>query len=148
MERCSWLSRTFDTCPTRSEGRANTFRACLGKSFPCPNQTLNPRVQAHNGDAATACCPEEGYPEVPWLFPPMLSRCIFRVGTSFQQQCIHSIKFIIFRSWSCQASAELRLISQKPGIPNFIRKTNHIYTSKENDWGYSCFMTWAVRYQI
>ncbi|VDM14877.1 unnamed protein product [Wuchereria bancrofti] len=46
-------------------------------------------------------------------------------------------------SWSCQAAAELRLISQKQGVPHFTRKTNHVYTAKENDWGYSCFMTWA-----
>uniref|UniRef100_A0AC34FMC7 MATH domain-containing protein n=1 Tax=Panagrolaimus sp. ES5 TaxID=591445 RepID=A0AC34FMC7_9BILA len=46
-------------------------------------------------------------------------------------------------SWSCQASAELRLISQKAEVPNFTRKTSHSYTAKENDWGYSCFMTWA-----
>ncbi|CAJ0927908.1 unnamed protein product, partial [Mesorhabditis belari] len=46
-------------------------------------------------------------------------------------------------AWQCQASAELRLISQKPGVNHFTRKTNHIYTAKENDWGYSCFMTWA-----
>ncbi|KAI6215695.1 hypothetical protein M3Y94_00414800 [Aphelenchoides besseyi] len=46
-------------------------------------------------------------------------------------------------SWSCQAAAELKLISQRPGIQNFSRKTNHVYTAKENDWGYSCFMTWA-----
>lgn len=52
--------------------------------------------------------------------------------------------FNSFSSWSCQASAELRLISQKQGILNFTRKTNHIYTAKENDWGYSCFMTWSV----
>ncbi|VDN51604.1 unnamed protein product [Dracunculus medinensis] len=46
-------------------------------------------------------------------------------------------------SWSCQAAAELRLISQKASVPHFTRKTNHVYTAKENDWGYSCFMTWA-----
>ncbi|CAJ0958279.1 unnamed protein product, partial [Mesorhabditis belari] len=45
-------------------------------------------------------------------------------------------------AWECEASAELRLISQKPGVNHFTRKTNHIYTAKEHDWGYSCFMTW------
>ncbi|VDO99237.1 unnamed protein product [Soboliphyme baturini] len=45
-------------------------------------------------------------------------------------------------SWSCQAAAELRLVSQKPCVSNFVRKTSHVYTAKENDWGYSCFMTW------
>uniref|UniRef100_A0A5S6QPL5 RING-type domain-containing protein n=1 Tax=Trichuris muris TaxID=70415 RepID=A0A5S6QPL5_TRIMR len=46
-------------------------------------------------------------------------------------------------SWSCQASAELRMISQRPSVSDFVRKTTHEYTAKENDWGYSCFMTWA-----
>lgn len=41
----------------------------------------------------------------------------------------------------------MRLMSKKQGINNFVRKTSHIYTSKENDWGYSCFMTWAVSVQ-
>lgn len=69
----------------------------------------------------------------------MLPRCIFRVNITK-----HDYYVILYhRSWSCQASAELRLISQKGGVPNFTRKTNHVYTSKENDWGYSCFMTWA-----
>jgi ubiquitin carboxyl-terminal hydrolase 7 len=49
----------------------------------------------------------------------------------------------VHSSWTCQASAELRLISQKAGVPNFTRKTTHNYSAKENDWGYSCFMTWA-----
>jgi hypothetical protein len=28
-------------------------------------------------------------------------------------------------------------------VPNFTRKTTHNYSAKENDWGYSCFMTWS-----
>jgi len=45
-------------------------------------------------------------------------------------------------SWSCNAMAELRLISVKPGQENFSRKINHLFYSKENDWGFSHFMTW------
>ena len=48
------------------------------------------------------------------------------------------------RQWSCQAVAEMRLIAQKENVQNFVRKTTHVYSAKENDWGYSCFMTWAV----
>ncbi|VDM70365.1 unnamed protein product [Strongylus vulgaris] len=46
-------------------------------------------------------------------------------------------------AWTCQSVAEMRLIAQKPGVQNFVRKTTHVYSAKENDWGYSCFMTWA-----
>ncbi|OQR77838.1 ubiquitin carboxyl-terminal hydrolase 7-like, partial [Tropilaelaps mercedesae] len=45
-------------------------------------------------------------------------------------------------SWSCSAQAELRLISQKEGIENSVRKITHVFYNKENDWGYSHFMTW------
>ena len=48
--------------------------------------------------------------------------------------------------WLCQAAAELRLISQKQDFSHITRKTNHTYSAKENVWGYSCFMTWAVCY--
>lgn len=46
-------------------------------------------------------------------------------------------------AWTCQSVAEMRLIAQKAGVQNFVRKTTHVYSAKENDWGYSCFMTWA-----
>lgn len=45
-------------------------------------------------------------------------------------------------SWSCNASAELRLLSFKPDQEPFVRKINHLFYSKENDWGYSHFMSW------
>uniref|UniRef100_A0A915IYX5 MATH domain-containing protein n=1 Tax=Romanomermis culicivorax TaxID=13658 RepID=A0A915IYX5_ROMCU len=82
---------------------------------------------------------------VPWKIMVMpRQHVVAKKGTQkclgfFLQCCPESYS----DSWSCQAAAELRLISQKHGVPNFVRKTNHIYTAKENDWGYSCFMTWA-----
>ncbi|XP_066265443.1 ubiquitin carboxyl-terminal hydrolase 7-like isoform X1 [Branchiostoma lanceolatum] len=45
-------------------------------------------------------------------------------------------------SWSCSASAELRLIPQKDGVETFNRKIQHIFYSKENDWGFAHFMPW------
>ncbi|XP_037093906.1 ubiquitin carboxyl-terminal hydrolase 7-like isoform X1 [Pollicipes pollicipes] len=45
-------------------------------------------------------------------------------------------------SWSCHASAELRLLSVKEGVDDFNRKITHLFYSKENDWGFSHFMTW------
>ncbi|XP_013142976.1 PREDICTED: ubiquitin carboxyl-terminal hydrolase 7 [Papilio polytes] len=46
-------------------------------------------------------------------------------------------------SWSCYAMAELRLISQKPDAEPFYRKIQHLFYSKENDWGFSHFMSWS-----
>ncbi|XP_046819841.1 ubiquitin carboxyl-terminal hydrolase 7 isoform X2 [Vespa crabro] len=44
-------------------------------------------------------------------------------------------------SWSCSATAELRLLSCK-GEPPFSRKIQHLFYSRENDWGFSHFMAW------
>lgn len=46
-------------------------------------------------------------------------------------------------SWSCQASAELRVINQRnPAKDTFVRKISHLFYSKENDWGFSHYMNW------
>ncbi|CAD6197015.1 unnamed protein product [Caenorhabditis auriculariae] len=45
--------------------------------------------------------------------------------------------------WSVHAVADMRMLSYKSSVPHFARRTTHTYTAKENDWGYSCFMTWA-----
>ncbi|CAK9814259.1 Ubiquitin carboxyl-terminal hydrolase 7 [Anthophora plagiata] len=45
-------------------------------------------------------------------------------------------------SWSCYAVADLRLLSCKEGQDPFNRKIQHLFYSKENDWGFSHFMTW------
>lgn len=46
-------------------------------------------------------------------------------------------------TWSCNANAELRLLSQKEGVEHIKRKINHVFYSKENDWGFSHFHTWS-----
>lgn len=45
-------------------------------------------------------------------------------------------------SWSCKAMAELRLLSSKQDQDPFVRKINHLFYSKENDWGFSHFISW------
>ena len=44
--------------------------------------------------------------------------------------------------WSCKARAELRLVSQKVGVPNITRKIKHVFCQKENDFGYRHFLSW------
>uniref|UniRef100_A0AC34GR66 MATH domain-containing protein n=1 Tax=Panagrolaimus sp. ES5 TaxID=591445 RepID=A0AC34GR66_9BILA len=46
------------------------------------------------------------------------------------------------KNWSCFASAELTLLSKNAEVPNLTKKTSHLYTPKQKDWGYSCFLTW------
>lgn len=45
-------------------------------------------------------------------------------------------------TWSCFAVAELRMLSQKEDVEPFTRKIQHLFYSKENDWGFSHFMSW------
>ncbi|XP_039289930.1 ubiquitin carboxyl-terminal hydrolase 7 isoform X2 [Nilaparvata lugens] len=46
-------------------------------------------------------------------------------------------------TWSCFANAELKILAQKEGCDNFSRKIQHLFYYKENDWGFSHFMTWS-----
>lgn len=45
-------------------------------------------------------------------------------------------------SWSCNAVAELRILSVREGQDPFTRKIQHLFYSKENDWGFSHFLSW------
>lgn len=44
-------------------------------------------------------------------------------------------------SWSCYGIAELKLLSQKPDAKPLVRKIQHLFYCKENDWGFSNFIT-------
>jgi len=44
-------------------------------------------------------------------------------------------------SWSCQAHARITLKNHKG--EDFTRKISHVFFAKENDWGYSSFVSWA-----
>ncbi len=46
-------------------------------------------------------------------------------------------------SWSCQAQAELRIINHKDPGNSFTRKISHLFYTKENDWGFSHYMSWS-----
>lgn len=47
------------------------------------------------------------------------------------------------QSWSCNGSAELKILNQKPDGKPLIRKIQHLFYTKENDWGFSNFITMA-----
>ncbi|XP_077980640.1 ubiquitin carboxyl-terminal hydrolase 7-like [Glandiceps talaboti] len=46
-------------------------------------------------------------------------------------------------SWSCNAQAELRMLNWKEDGEPFVRRIQHLFYSKENDWGFSHFMSWS-----
>lgn len=46
-------------------------------------------------------------------------------------------------SWSCNASAELRILNHKTNGKPLSRKIHHLFFSKENDWGFSNFISMA-----
>lgn len=45
-------------------------------------------------------------------------------------------------SWSCHANAELRILNASPETEPFSRKIQHLFYCKENDWGFSHFISW------
>ncbi|KAL3314187.1 Ubiquitin carboxyl-terminal hydrolase 7, partial [Cichlidogyrus casuarinus] len=45
--------------------------------------------------------------------------------------------------WHCHARAKLTLVSQKPGCPNLSKSIEHSFFGRENDWGYSSFISWS-----
>ncbi|KAH7699259.1 MATH domain containing protein [Aphelenchoides avenae] len=123
---------------TSNEGTATT-------SCSASDGTLQLVIQNFRNMTDTVRGPSKYIQNVPWRIMVMpRQHVVQKKGTQkclgfFLQCCPEAYS----ESWSCQAAAELRLISQKQGVANFTRKTNHVYTAKENDWGYSCFMTWA-----
>jgi len=46
-------------------------------------------------------------------------------------------------SWSCNAAAELRLINQLNPAQDMVRTIEHHFFLKENDWGFTQFMSYA-----
>ncbi|XP_030840591.1 ubiquitin carboxyl-terminal hydrolase 7 isoform X2 [Strongylocentrotus purpuratus] len=60
----------------------------------------------------------------------------------FFLQCNAESDSQLCRTWSCQATAELRLLNQTGG-QSHVKKISHLFYSKENDWGFSHFMAWS-----
>ncbi|KAM3726731.1 Ubiquitin carboxyl-terminal hydrolase [Dirofilaria immitis] len=140
-------SRTTISQPIANKGTvaSSSTDASSPTSSTSSDGTLRLMIQNFTNMADTVRGPSKKIQAVPWRIMVMpRQHVVQKKGTQkclgfFLQCCPDAYS----DSWSCQAAAELRLISQKQGVPHFTRKTNHVYTAKENDWGYSCFMTWA-----
>lgn len=44
--------------------------------------------------------------------------------------------------WSCHARADLTIVAQKPGAESITKSIDHVFSQKENDWGFSNFLNW------
>ncbi|KAK6734239.1 hypothetical protein RB195_017801 [Necator americanus] len=108
-------------------------------------QTLRVTIQHFSKMVDTLCSPCKRINGVPWRIMVMPKQHMVQKKNQkcmgFFLQCCPDNTYS--DAWTCQSVAEMRLIAQKPGVQNFVRKTTHVYSAKENDWGYSCFMTWA-----
>ncbi|VDK44071.1 unnamed protein product [Anisakis simplex] len=130
---------------TTAVATASTAETSSASSSTSSDGTLRLMIQNFKNMSDTVRGPSKKIQSVPWRIMVMpRQHVVQKKGTQkclgfFLQCCPDAYS----DSWSCQAAAELRLISQKQGVQHFTRKTNHVYTAKENDWGYSCFMTWA-----
>jgi len=51
---------------------------------------------------------------------------------------------ILDPSWNCSGNATLKILAQKPGKEDHVRKISHVFHAKENDWGFAQFMTFEV----
>ncbi|VDD80830.1 unnamed protein product [Mesocestoides corti] len=46
-------------------------------------------------------------------------------------------------TWYCHARAKLTIVAQKPGAESLTKLIDHTFCSKENDWGFSSFISWT-----
>ncbi|GMS85182.1 hypothetical protein PENTCL1PPCAC_7357, partial [Pristionchus entomophagus] len=109
------------------------------------DSTLRVVIDNFSKMADTLCSDPKRISDVPWRIMVMPKQHMVQKKSQkcmgFFLQCCPDNTFS--DQWSCHAVAEMRLLSEKQTVQNFVRKTTHVYTAKENDWGYSCFMTWA-----
>ncbi|GMR37532.1 hypothetical protein PMAYCL1PPCAC_07727, partial [Pristionchus mayeri] len=109
------------------------------------DSTLRVVIDNFSKMSDTLCSDPKRISDVPWRIMVMPKQHMVQKKSQkcmgFFLQCCPDNTFS--DQWSCHAVAEMRLLSEKQTVQNFVRKTTHVYTAKENDWGYSCFMTWA-----
>ncbi|KAI6234284.1 MATH domain-containing protein [Aphelenchoides fujianensis] len=46
-------------------------------------------------------------------------------------------------SWTCETTAEFRLVAQRAGGADVCRRTSHTFTHEKECWGYATFVSWT-----
>ncbi|XP_034946469.1 ubiquitin carboxyl-terminal hydrolase 7 isoform X3 [Chelonus insularis] len=126
MSSCIGLDQDMDEDEARSEA---TFRYTVENVSKMKDSQLSPPCIVRN---------------LPWKIMVMP-----RSSQTQERQTQRSLGFFLqcngeseSTTWSCYAVAELRLLSCKEGQEPFSRKIQHLFYTKENDWGFSHFMLW------
>ncbi|CCO25665.1 MATH domain-containing protein [Caenorhabditis elegans] len=124
---------------------ATNGKAVDGPSWNDENCKLRLVINRFSQLEETMCSPPKSIEGVSWKIMVMPKQHMVQKK---QQKCMGFFlqcapERAYSDQWSVHAIADMRMISYKPNVPHFARRTTHTYTSKENDWGYSCFMTWA-----
>ncbi|XP_074095534.1 ubiquitin carboxyl-terminal hydrolase 7-like isoform X1 [Cotesia typhae] len=126
MSSCIGLDQEMDEDEARSEA---TFRYTVENVSKMKESQLSPPCIVRN---------------LPWKIMVMP-----RSSQTQERQNQRSLGFFLqcngeseSTTWSCYAVAELRLLSCKEGQEPFSRKIQHLFYTKENDWGFSHFMLW------
>lgn len=130
---------------TSSNATNGNAKAADGPSWNDENCKLRLVINNFSQLEETMCSPPKSIEGVSWKIMVMPKQHMVQKK---QQKCMGFFlqcapERAYSDQWSVHAVADMRMISYKPNVPHFARRTTHTYTSKENDWGYSCFMTWA-----
>ncbi len=95
---------------------------------------------------STSASPPHFIRGLPWkiLVMPRPNREGQTVSVGFFLQCNSDSDSI---TWSCSATAHLRILAHDPSNDNIdqekcSKRISHIFHSKENDWGFSHFLSW------
>lgn len=129
-ELCPLITTVTNLCTDEARSET-TFRFVVENVSKLKEQVLSPPVFVRN---------------LPWRIMAMP-----RTNHSQERQATRSLGFFLqcngdsdSTTWSCHATAELKLIPQKEGIEPLSRKIQHVFYGKENDWGFSHFQTMSV----
>ncbi|CAI2324458.1 unnamed protein product [Caenorhabditis sp. 36 PRJEB53466] len=133
------------TAASSSSASTNGTAKGDGPSWSDENCKLRLVISRFSHLEETMCSPPKSIEGVSWKIMVMPKQHMVQKK---QQKCMGFFlqcapERAYSDQWSVHAIADMRMISYKPNVPHFARRTTHTYTSKENDWGYSCFMTWA-----
>ncbi|EGT44443.1 CBN-PQN-87 protein [Caenorhabditis brenneri] len=134
-----------NTSNAATSSNGNNVKAADGPSWNDENCKLRLVIPRFSALEETMCSSPKSIEGVSWKIMVMPKQHMVQKK---QQKCMGFFlqcapEKAYSDAWSVHAIADMRMISYKPNVPHFARRTTHTYTSKENDWGYSCFMTWA-----
>ncbi|VDK33605.1 unnamed protein product [Taenia asiatica] len=77
---------------------------------------------------------------LPWRILLFLRGCQGSRNIGFFLQCNAECDL---PTWTCHARAKLTIVAQRPGAESLTKSIDHTFCLKENDWGFSSFISWS-----